>query len=763
MPSDSTVLIILGASLYPHGGYEPNPAFRISADGIRDYALNPRGLALPDANILPLFDSPLSHTEMHRAIANFLDGHQTAKNLILYYCGHGHLNTANEYCLAIRDSDKSNPYHTSYPITSLATTLTEHARHLSRYLILDSCFSAAAFDAFRSAAPTALLCAASRYKPALAPPDSSHTMFTWALLEVLRGDGVHETLSLSQVCDRIWPLMQRRFGESAVQPELHNPNQEGGVVGNRPIFPTLDDAVSEAPETEELRDAIRHGLEIPSEDSIQCVVVMSEQHEDAAAFPLREHVRRAFEHYDSEIRTSFGRYRRAYRDTAHTLEEPKPESLRITLLVLRVQDAFQSEDALRRAVEAMCRADIAVFDITGQEAGVMMLLGVRSVVRRGVTISSLGGRHFLGAKLNLPFNIQALNFVFHSTKQEEVRDPLHLIGSKIHIGFDELAALPFYLDLPAYDSVRRLGRDPSSYRPLRFNEQVLVLCPFNGGYTKRNWAKYLTKELPSRLKAEIAKISSEQKSSTSPRIVRLLDLDTPRLVAQTLFESIRRTEMCIVDWTKLRANVMFELGIRLAVNPLGAVHIIEQGASINGAAPHAKKLMELFDPIPYQCIPGKTKAYDQMIERFAVSLNPSKRGIQDLVYRTAAAAFDVRSDPIAMPIIEELESAAELLASEDQERTGISQALFADINKEVLAQVQAAAAARRLAAWSFIHCSYSTEAIRSTPELLERYRKLGALVRTWLADHPEPYVDNLIKQGLRTVRTTSSTGGTKIS
>lgn len=632
MPSDNTLLVILGASVFQHAELAPNPAFRASAQGFKSYALDSRGLALPDTNILDLFDSELSHVEIDRAIAKLLDAHQTAKDLIVYYCGHGDFLEGKEYFLAIRDTRSDNPYFTSYPIKSLAGTLKEHARYLSRYLVLDSCFSAAAFDAFMSVAPsqvvlqqareefepadtpeigTALLCAASRRDAALAPRDSSHTMFTWALLEVLRGAGsVHETLSLAQVHDRVWPLMQRRFRASAVRPELHNPNQQGGVVGNRPIFPTLNSATAEAPEAaegEDLRDAIRQGLESRSEDSIQCVVVMSEQHEDTAAFPLREHVRRAFEHYDSEIRTSFGRYRRVYRGAANSAEEFKPESFRVTLLVLKVQDAFESEDALRRAVEAMCRADIAIFDITGEEPGVMMLLGVRSVARRGVTISSLGGEHFMGAELNLPFNIQMLNVVFHSAKQQEGRDPLHLIGSKIHTGFDELAALPFYLDLPAYDSVRRLGRDPASYRPLRFNEQVLVLCPFNGDYTKRNWATYLTKELPSRLKAEATKFFPEQTSAAPPRLVRLLDLDTPRLVSQTLFESIRRTEMCIVDWTQLRANVMFELGVRLAVNPLGAVHIIEQVAPTDGACRHAKRMIELFDPIPYQCIPGRQK------------------------------------------------------------------------------------------------------------------------------------------------------------
>lgn len=578
MGSDTILLVILGASEFPHAELAPNPAFGASARDFKNYALDSRGLALPDTNILDLFDSSLGHVEIDRAIAEFLDAHRTAKDLIVYYCGHGDFLEGKEYFLAIRDSRRDNPYFTSYPIKSLAGTLKEHARYLSRYLVLDSCFSAAAFDAFMSAAPsqvvlqqareefepadtpevgTALLCAASRRDAALAPPNASHTMFSWALLEVLRGDAaVRETLSLAQLHDRVWPLMQRRFGASAVRPELHNPSQQGGVIGNRPIFLTLSSASRDAIEVaegEDFRDAIRHGLESPCEDSIQCVVVLTEAHEDVAAFPLREHVRRAFEHYNSEIRTSFGKYRKVYRGAANSGEEPKPESLRIKLFVLKVQDAFESEDALRRAVEGMCRADIAIFDITGQEPGVMMLLGIRSVARRGVTISSLGGEHFMGAELNLPFNIQTLNVVFHSARQQEGgRDPLHLIGSKIHRGFDELAELPFYLDLPAYDSVRRLGRDPSSYRPLRLNEQVLVLCPFNGDYTKRNWATYLTKELPSRLKAEATRLFPERKNAIPPRLVRLLDMDTPRLVAQTLFESIRRTEMCIVDWTQLR-------------------------------------------------------------------------------------------------------------------------------------------------------------------------------------------------------------------
>jgi Caspase domain len=789
MPSDSTLLVILGASQFPHAGLAPNPSFSRSARGFKGYALDPQGLGLPESHILDLFDSDLSHGEMDRAIANFLDAQQAVQDLVVYYCGHGDFLDGKEYFLAIRDTHADNPYFTSYPIKSLAGTLKEHARYLSRYLVLDSCFSGAAFDAFQSGAPsqvvlqqakeefepadtpvigTVLLCAASRRNAAIAPPEFSQTMFSWALLEVLRSSSaVPETLSMAQVHDRVWPLMQHRFGASAVRPELHNPSQQGGVVGNRPIFPTLvsaTPAMAEASGGDELRDSIRDGLKSPSEDSLQCVVVSSERHEEATAFPLREHVRRAFEHYDSEIRTSFGRYKRAYRVAPKSDEEAKSQTLRITVLILKVQDAFENEHTLRRAVEAMCRTDIAVFDITGQEPGIMLLLGIRSVARRGVTISSLGGEHSMGSELDLPFNLQMLNVVFHSAKQQELgRDPLHLIGSKIYTGFDELAALPFYLDLPAYDSVRRLGRDRASYRPLRFNEQVLVLCPFNGEYTKRNWSTYLTKELPSRLKAEAAKLPPDQKRVAASRLVRLLDMDTPRLVAQTLFESIRRTELCIVDWTLLRANVMFELGVRLAVNPLGAVHIIEQGVAARDEYTHARKMIELFDPIPYQCVPGKIKAYNLIMERFTASLDPTRRGIQDLVYRTAAVAFDVRSDPVAMPIVEELESAAELLASEEEERSGISQSLYSDANKEVLAQVQAAAAARRLAAWSFIHCSYSPEMIQNTPDLLERYRKLGALVRSWLTDHPDPYVDNLVKDGLKTVRMGSRTGGTKIS
>src|SRR6516164_7067657 len=54
----------------------------------------------------------------------------------------------------------------------------------------------------------------------------------------------------------------------------------------------------------------------------------------------------------------------------------------------------------------------------------------------------------------------------------------------------------------------------------------------------------------------------------TPRIESIIDQVSPRLVGQRLYEAIRRSDMCIADWTLWRANVLYECGVRLAVTVL---------------------------------------------------------------------------------------------------------------------------------------------------------------------------------------------------
>jgi len=156
----------------------------------------------------------------------------------------------------------------SYPIKSLALTLREHARHLRRYLILDSCFAAAAYEAFMSPPlevacqktleefprrGTALLCASGPRDPARILPTQQSTVFSDALLYVLRQGSPEEPekLSLAQLGGLIRDQIKERNLTDAVRPEVHSPDQKEGDVATLPLFPNL--AIKQGPVIKESR------------------------------------------------------------------------------------------------------------------------------------------------------------------------------------------------------------------------------------------------------------------------------------------------------------------------------------------------------------------------------------------------------------------------------------------------------------------------------------------------------------------------------
>jgi hypothetical protein len=52
-------------------------------------------------------------------------------------------------------------------------------------------------------------------------------------------------------------------------------------------------------------------------------------------------------------------------------------------------------------------------------------------------------------------------------------------------------------------------------------------------------------------------------------------MTSPRLVGQELYENIRLARTCLVDWTHWRANVFFELGVRLACSSIDPVCMLD--------------------------------------------------------------------------------------------------------------------------------------------------------------------------------------------
>jgi hypothetical protein len=782
--SESTVALILGAAEFPrHPELKSNPAFLNAATQFKNYLVSADGLGLGDSNVLNLFDADEEQSSLDGLVSDFLcrENTQHIRDIVVYYVGHGYF-SGEDYFLALRRTRQNKPY-SGYPIKALAQTLRENARHSRKYVLLDCCFAAKAVAEFQGIGAlqavvqktasefegrdagrgTALLCASGPTNPARTPLGAPCTMFTSALIDVLRNDpgGGGRRLTLHQIRDLTYSRIIELFpDDDPVRPEVHSPNQPDGDIAKLPLFPTIAQAHSQANSKPSGGSILRDALTPVSFDNpmaVHCLIITGEQEVGEDAIPLEEHVRRAWEYHGGDIASAVTRYRAEQSRGGRNIDDADGGTGRIEVEMssLQVARAFDDVTSLVNAINAVCTADVAVFDTTDfQQAGIMLLLGVRAVARRGVTVCSVGGEYVIGGELAVPFNLQMLNLASHSAAQEQVSgsDPRDLIGKKIANGFRELSQLPDYLDLPAYDAVRRLGADSLAYRPIQYDKQVLFLCPFSQEYSLRNWSRYMSKELSGKLKEHFRRANKE---GADPRLVRLLDLSTPRLVAQTLYESIRLTDMCVVDWTNCRANVMFEAGVRLATNPLGAVHVAEadNGGIQIGSHPasHVLKMVSLFKPLMYSCKPGHADVYQRMIERFEESLSGRSSNFDSLIYRTVGLSLDGVLSP-AVPVAEELVRSANLLLGEDYESSGLCPVLYHDVSKKILDDVAEAAAERRVAAWLYLERRIPDHILRNDENLYAQFRTLGAQSRRWLKKHPDAALDDYIRKRMQQVR-----------
>ena len=150
----------------------------------------------------------------------------------------------------------------------------------------------------------------------------------------------------------------------------------------------------------------------------------------------------------------------------------------------------------------------------------------------------------------LPFNLASLNPIHTDADTEYITDA-------IESGLAALKAQPnAYLDLPAFDAVRLLGED---YRPIEPESQIFILRWFDKQYDK-----HVRKVINTRLRARFGE---------KTKILTTIDSQSPELVEQRLYAAIRRTQLCILDWTAWRPNVFFEAGVRLAVNKRDPIFI----------------------------------------------------------------------------------------------------------------------------------------------------------------------------------------------
>ena len=649
----------------------------------------------------------LDKRKFELVIKRFTDELETADVGLVFYAGHGLQVGRKNYFVPV-DAELQLEKDLDFHGVPLALVLKQLNREKKAgIVILDACrnnplarslavrrgtrsvSAAPGLARMKSAEGCCIVFATGPGKEANDGESGEHSPFTAALLAEIERDD----LPLSDILHAVGDKVRKATGGKQ-DPWIDNRLRQPFFFKRQKEQGTLDDPYAPL-------DALDPTTQTNEPGGLDCVVVAAELPLDIS--DLDRHVRLALENYESEIVDAAMVWRRARLQPAQPVSKGHT-GLTPRRLQIRADQAFASVGKLRAAVRALCRADVAVFDVTRWQPGVMLLLGIRSVARRGITICSYADDYVHGDPLALPFNLQALNIAAHSANQGGKQlEPEHIIGGKILNGLHEIASQPDYLDLPTYDAVRKLGADFERFDPIPRNKRVLALCPF-GGHFEQNW-KVIKSELTGKLRRDRPASAAQQRaepldksgaaSTVRDLLVRVLDVETPRLVVQQLYELIRRVDMCVVDWTDIRPDVMFELGVRLAVNRLGAVHIGETGRlrpvplgsdpPIQDNLTQVLHLLQRFSIIEYSRNAPKPRPFQAMVEFSDEGLRASevprdeeyrkKREMDFLVYETVGEALAREPGSISSPLVGELIERANLLSSDEEESTGRSSVL----------------------------------------------------------------------------------------
>jgi len=390
-----------------------------------------------------------------------------------------------------------------------------------------------------------------------------------------------------------------------------------------------------------------------------------------------------------------------------------------------VADAFHSRASIERAVRLVVQSDLALFDVTGFEPGIMLLLGIRAATRRGVTINS-HGKWLEGHYLDRPFNLSDLSLSSHTPPQEGpyVGDDSRIdrLIKRVRTGFDQLAHQPHYLDLPVYDALRQLGAQENAWVSIPIEKQVLMLCSYGKGYFEK-W-EALRKKIRSALHTK----------DIRTEVARLQDLASPQLVSQSLYERIRRCAGCVADWTGASPSTFFELGVRLAVSQWSVVQIADETwlrdatSEVGEKLHHAKqiaRMQALLNPLVYN---GEDDA--DIGSRIAQQLIEIRGGIKSSrghwLRQVAAEALCPAQEQLPK-LPGQLVDEADALDHKDRVRDNVPQALFYEI-PEINRDYEKAALERRLAAWLYLEHRVHAAQFDDADQRKHVWRELGKIV-----------------------------------
>ncbi len=708
----STSIIIIGASKYTEwSALDSNSEQFINSYNAIKLLFHEHFNIGNTYKLLDLFNSEDTVEEQINKISYFIENDKNGKkNLLIYFLGHAG-NIADKFYLSLRKSKENNPISNLNP-DNIADTIQERGRQLNVFLIIDSCFAGKVKDSFLElkVQGVTLLCSSASDKTSKVL--IKYTAFAKAFIKVLTyGDieNQNKYLTLRDIFNKI-------PNDNHLAPTIHTPIQtKGKDIADNPLFINKRLLDNKLKFTEYKNDS----------NIIECVVIESSIEET------------------TQNNESLGNIvSDSLEKNKDKIEAIATKKLRIQPITNNINKIIENDANFHNTINALCRSELVIFDMTNNEPAIMLLLGIRAVVRRGITIVSMGANLTMESLIDQPFNIREVNLIFHSKKQVDLENPIDIISKKIISGFEQLEHSSSYLDLPVFDAIRTLPPKASDRNIKSIKEQVLILCPFSKEYTQNNWKRYL---LP-KIQVPLSKLSN----GDTGQIIRTLDMKSPRLASQSLYEAIRLTSMCIIDWSEWRSNVFFELGVRLSSNIINPVCIIDKSSNIQEHT-HTKyqieKLFEMFDPIIYDA-PSKGRAstardrsYKDMIERY--NTKPS-----NIIYEVVSKNFDIKADTNSLPIYRELIKDADLLLPEEQDSIGVSSILYPS-NEDLEQSSKRNAIHKRLAAWYFMTNYYKSE-LETSLELREEYVKLGDSISSTLIDSDDEK-DQLIAEEIESI------------
>ncbi|MFE7463866.1 transporter substrate-binding domain-containing protein [Streptomyces sp. NPDC057499] len=184
-PAGSRVVLV-GAGRFSE--LDPLPATRRNVKALADLLID--AWSLPDENCTVLCD-PRTPRDLSRAVE--AAAREATDTLLVYYAGHGVIDRAGHYHLAVRNTERDSVHDTAVPYEWIKAHV-EKSRAERRIVILDCCYAARAFGLQSNAAAlevagTYILAAAGETAMAISPPGETFTAFTEALLSVL-GNGI---------------------------------------------------------------------------------------------------------------------------------------------------------------------------------------------------------------------------------------------------------------------------------------------------------------------------------------------------------------------------------------------------------------------------------------------------------------------------------------------------------------------------------------------------------------------------------------------